>query len=59
MEDVNNDGFLDIYVSKVGNYKPLKAHNLLYINKGNNSFTRIFKNLWIRFFWFFYTSLIF
>lgn len=39
MEDINNDGFLDIYVSKVGNYKSLKAHNLLYINNGNNSFT--------------------
>jgi len=39
MEDVNNDGLLDIYVSKVGNYKNLKAHNLLYINKGNNTFT--------------------
>ena len=39
MEDVNNDGFLDIYVSKVGNYKVLKAHNLLYITKGDNSFT--------------------
>ena len=38
MEDVNNDGLLDIYVSKVGNYKGLKAHNLLYINQGNNSF---------------------
>ncbi len=38
MEDINNDGYLDIYVSKVGNYKSLKAHNLLYINKGNNSF---------------------
>jgi hypothetical protein len=39
MEDVNNDGFLDIYVSKVGNYKRLKAHNLLYINNGDGSFT--------------------
>ncbi|SMC44638.1 FG-GAP repeat-containing protein [Cellulophaga tyrosinoxydans] len=38
MEDINNDGLLDIYVSKVGNYKNLKAHNLLYINKGNNTF---------------------
>ena len=38
MEDVNNDGLLDIYVSKVGNYKNLRAHNLLYINIGNNAF---------------------
>lgn len=39
MEDVNNDGFLDIYVSKIGNYKGLKAHNLLYINNGDLTFT--------------------
>ena len=39
MEDVNNDGYLDIYVSKVGNYKGLKAHNLLYINNKDNTFT--------------------
>ncbi|MEE9362612.1 MAG: VCBS repeat-containing protein [Cellulophaga sp.] len=39
MEDVNNDGFLDIYVSKVGNYKGLKANNLLYINNGDQTFT--------------------
>lgn len=38
MEDVNNDGFLDIYVSKVGNYKSLQSHNLLYINKGDATF---------------------
>ena len=38
MEDINNDGYLDIHVSKVGNYKNLKAHNLLYINNGNGSF---------------------
>ncbi|QCW98640.1 RNA-binding protein [Aggregatimonas sangjinii] len=38
MEDVNNDGLLDIYVSKVGSYKDLKAHNLLYINKGDATF---------------------
>ena len=36
--DVNNDGLLDLYVSKVGNYKSLKAHNLLYINIGDNTF---------------------
>lgn len=32
--DINNDGLLDIYVSKIGDYKHLKGHNLLYINKG-------------------------
>lgn len=39
MGDINNDGLLDIYVCKVGDYKGLQAHNLLYINKGNNKFT--------------------
>lgn len=39
MEDVNNDGYLDIYVSKVGNYKNLKATNELYINNGDGTFT--------------------
>ena len=38
MTDINNDGLLDIYVCKVGNYKGLKASNELYINKGNNTF---------------------
>jgi hypothetical protein len=38
MEDINNDGFLDIHVSKVGNYKQLKSHNLFYINKGPSTF---------------------
>jgi hypothetical protein len=38
MEDINNDGLLDIYVSKVGHYKSLKGHNLLYMNQGDNSF---------------------
>jgi len=35
--DINNDGLLDIYISKVGKFKHIKGHNLLYINKGNNS----------------------
>jgi hypothetical protein len=38
MVDINNDGLLDIYVCKVGNYKGLKATNELYINVGNNTF---------------------
>ncbi|MCA0132511.1 VCBS repeat-containing protein [Winogradskyella alexanderae] len=38
MTDVNNDGLLDIYVCKVGNYKSLNGKNELYINQGNNRF---------------------
>ena len=38
MVDVNNDGLLDIYVCKVGNYKNLKSKNELYINQGGNVF---------------------
>jgi enediyne biosynthesis protein E4 len=32
--DLNNDGLLDLYVCRVGNYKLLKGQNSLYINKG-------------------------
>ena len=49
MEDVNNDGHLDIYVSKVGDYKGLKAHNLLYLNKGDKTFQEVSKNAGIDF----------
>lgn len=38
-EDVNLDGFLDIYVTKVSPISPTKSHNLLYINNGNLTFT--------------------
>ncbi len=35
--DINSDGFIDIYISKVGNYKGIKGRNLLYINQGVNT----------------------
>jgi hypothetical protein len=38
MVDINTDGFLDIYLCKVGKYKGLKAKNELYINNGDNTF---------------------
>lgn len=34
--DINNDGRMDIYVSKVSGHLHLKGQNLLYINQGNN-----------------------
>ena len=39
MADVNNDGFLDIYISKLGNLRNFITHNQLYINNGDNTFT--------------------
>ena len=38
MADVNGDGFLDIYVCQVGNYKGLQGRNQLFINKGDLTF---------------------
>jgi enediyne biosynthesis protein E4 len=39
MADVNGDGFLDIYVCAVSNYKGLKGVNELYINNKDNTFS--------------------
>lgn len=39
MADVNNDGYLDIHISKLGNFKDFNSHNLLYVNNGDNTFT--------------------
>ena len=36
--DVNNDGWLDIYVCQGGPYKAQERRNLLYINKGDLTF---------------------
>lgn len=39
MADVNGDGWLDIYVCQVGDYKGLDGRNKLYLNNGDNTFT--------------------
>ena len=41
--DINHDGFLDIYISKVSGHLNLKGHNLLYINQGLQDGTISFK----------------
>lgn len=38
MADVNNDGYLDIYVCAVSGKLGLKGHNMLFINNGNGTF---------------------
>jgi enediyne biosynthesis protein E4 len=39
MADINQDGWLDIYVCQLGNYGPYKNRNLLFINNEGLSFT--------------------
>ncbi|WP_051957512.1 VCBS repeat-containing protein [Altibacter lentus] len=39
MVDINNDGFLDIYVSRSGNLGPEQRRNLLFVNNGDLTFT--------------------
>ena len=39
MVDINHDGYLDIYVSRVGDFKTLKDKNKLFINQKGESFT--------------------
>lgn len=38
MADINGDGWLDIYVCQVGEYKNLHGKNQLFINQKNNTF---------------------
>lgn len=39
MADINGDGFLDIYICQVGDYKTLSGSNKLYMNNGDGTFT--------------------
>ncbi len=39
MCDINNDGWLDIYVSRSGLMPGTPSHNLLYVNNKDNTFT--------------------
>ncbi len=49
MADVNNDGYVDIYVSTVSDYKNLTGHNRLYINNGDLTFTESSKKIGLDF----------
>ena len=39
--DVNADGYIDIYVSAVGDYKTLSGENRLYLNNGDLTFSEV------------------
>ena len=40
MEDIDNDGDLDIFVAQLGQHRGVEAHNLLYLNDGTGKFYR-------------------
>ncbi|WP_041632774.1 VCBS repeat-containing protein [Maribacter sp. HTCC2170] len=48
MEDINNDGLIDIYVSKVGVFHE-NSRNLAYINQGNLKFKEMGKEIGLGF----------
>ena len=44
MVDVNGDGWLDIYQTRVSQYKGLQGQNELYLNNGDLTFTEVAKD---------------
>ena len=48
-EDINGDGFLDIYVTKVSPISPENSHNLLYINNGDLTFSEMSEDYGLNF----------
>ena len=49
MDDINNDGLLDIFVCKVGVLEGVEAHNLCYLNNGDGTFKESAKALGLDF----------
>ena len=49
MEDIDNDGDLDIFVAQLGQHRGVEAHNLLYLNDGTGKFTESSKALGLDF----------
>lgn len=49
MEDIDNDGDLDIFVAQLGQHRGTEAHNLLYLNDGTGKFTESSKALGLDF----------
>jgi enediyne biosynthesis protein E4 len=49
MADVNSDGYLDIYLCGVGNYKSYDGFNQLFINNGDLTFTEQAKSFGLDF----------
>ena len=46
MVDINNDGYLDIFICKSGYKDPNLRKKILYINNKNNTFTNRAAELW-------------
>ncbi len=43
--DINNDGLLDLYVCRIGNYRGIEGKNKLYVNQGQKNGLPVFKEM--------------